>query len=521
MSSNNIYGDFNNDSIINIKDLNILLSEWNNNFFITDLNNLLTNWKSSISRYQLVMKDSYGDGWNGSKFYIENLSGIKVTDEFTFTNGYEEVSPFFTLIDNCYNIICETGYYPREISWDLKKDDNIILSGGANYVFNYKKTFVLPTGEDITPPLTGPDNTININVAFHMIRNEGDPLWNQTTYTFNNETINDDGQILKQIEVLNDAFSTTSASMKPIDDVHYTPGGTNMKINFNLLTGPNSNGHNYYNLRYLNSTEQQNYKWTNFPFGDPSNSILSTINENSASVNLGVSFETTCNIYCSSVNNGLLGFAAFPSNGIGGTAGHGVWLLTNTLPGGNVSNYNGGNTLVHEIGHYLNLYHTFKEGDAIDDFCDDTPKHETNNGSYLDVNGNPYPNDSTNIPDTDINNSGRDPVYNYMNYTFDNTMSRFTDDQCYRMWLSIKEYLPDMWGNNSNLLIKNQEDLTKVDISFNNIKQNLYQYCRGNCGTLHPITFEGDDVNIKKLNFREQYFKSRSNELKKNIQNKI
>ena len=70
-------------------------------------------------------------------------------------------------------------------------------------------------------------------------------------------------------------------------------------------------------------------------------------------------------------------------------------------------------------------------------------------------------------------------------------------------------------------MLKNQEDLTKVDISFNNVKQKLYQYCGGNCGTLHPITLDCDDINVKKLNFREQYFKARSNELKKNIQNKI
>ena len=49
--SNNseIYGNFNNDSIVDISDLNILLKNWGNPYTIIDLNNLLINYDKTIS----------------------------------------------------------------------------------------------------------------------------------------------------------------------------------------------------------------------------------------------------------------------------------------------------------------------------------------------------------------------------------------------------------------------------------------------------------------------------------------
>ena len=49
-----------------------------------------------------------------------------------------------------YNIICEFGDYPSEISWDLKKDNNIILTGGAGYCGSKLIPILLDTGHEVT-----------------------------------------------------------------------------------------------------------------------------------------------------------------------------------------------------------------------------------------------------------------------------------------------------------------------------------------------------------------------------------
>ncbi len=139
----------------------------------------------------------------------------------------------------------------------------------------------------------------------------------------------------------------------------------------------------------------------------------------------------TLNVYSADIGGGLLGWAYFPKDYNGGRDFFdGVVILDESMPGGTAGKYALGDTLTHEVGHWLALHHTFNGGcSASGDFVADTPKE-----AHPQFNC-PEGADTCAAP-------GLDPIHNFMDYTQDSCMDMFTVGQAERMsdaWVAFRE----------------------------------------------------------------------------------
>ena len=185
---------------------------------------------------------------------------------------------------------------------------------------------------------------------------------------------------------------------------------------------------------------------TRDPYGNPTTGIIRTYTDSSyfSSDETNMKFTSTggknnwdptkyLNIWVCNLTGLTLGFATFPSdlvsdpNQDGVVCRHQCFGNIGTAGTGGFTNNNGGRTMTHEVGHWLNLRHIWGDNQPScgDDFVADTkPADHPNYGCET------FPHHASNPCGT---NSDGEMFMNYMDYSDDNCLVMFTVGQANRM----------------------------------------------------------------------------------------
>ncbi|MDC0947881.1 zinc metalloprotease [Gammaproteobacteria bacterium] len=228
------------------------------------------------------------------------------------------------------------------------------------------------------------------------------PIWFHVITNANGTGNVSDARINAQIQVLNEDFGAIASTL----GANGYPTG----LQFTLVGITRSSNTTWFN----DATSQAEFSYKNALNRDPSRYL---------------------NIY-STQAGGYLGYAYFPQDAAGQVY-DGVVLRHESVGGRNngFSSYDQGRTAVHEIGHWLGLFHTFAGGSAcansyssgdliVDTAAESSPKYGCGARTTC---GTP------------------DDVDNYMNYSDDSCMDRFSAQQTNRMACSLLNYRPTVF----------------------------------------------------------------------------
>jgi hypothetical protein len=219
--------------------------------------------------------------------------------------------------------------------------------------------------------------SVEIPVVFHMVSDHANTPAEKTRWT---------SLIDVQMRVLNDAFGGKTAP-----EAADTP----------------------FRFRLDHITWTVNADWYTVVPGKNERDMKQALSEGDA---------RTLNVYAANIGGGLLGWAYFPKGYNNGRDYiDGIVILDESMPGGTAGKYAEGDTLTHELGHWLMLEHTFAHGCAASgDFVTDTAPEAQ---PQFDC---PVGADTCAAP-------GEDPIHNFMDYSQDSCMNMFTQGQADRM----------------------------------------------------------------------------------------
>ncbi|HKR01648.1 MAG TPA: zinc metalloprotease [Pyrinomonadaceae bacterium] len=234
--------------------------------------------------------------------------------------------------------------------------------------------------------------TVTVNVYFHVIMDA------------NGQGAVTDTQLAQQIDVLNASYSGATGAGTPM-------GSANTVFRFQLA--PDNPIERTFNTNWFLAGQGSTYE-----------------REFKTALRRGTARDL--NFYTNNTGGGNVGgWATFPWWYAGDPLMDGVVILYKATPGGALGpNYNEGDIGVHEVGHWVGLYHTFQGGcKGAGDSVDDTPFENRLQAAACPVGS-----------DTCRNKPGLDPIENFMDYTYNTCQYRFSAGQATRADAQSAQY---------------------------------------------------------------------------------
>jgi hypothetical protein len=276
---------------------------------------------------------------------------------------------------------------------------------------------------------TSADGFVTIPVVFHVVEK--------------GQTIATDAQLLAQLDTINKDYAGLNAGASGVPS-HFQPFFGQSGIRFCMAQRTPDN---------MPTTGIVRYTTTRNSFSDNDENIKYRAQGGADAWDP----DSYLNVWVCDLGSTMLGYATFP---YGGPANEqGVVLHYRSLPGSSNTDFNGGKTLTHEIGHYFNLNHIWGDDRgtcAGTDEVDDTPNQGDANrilrtGIVLD-------NCATTAPGF--------MYQNYMDYSPDANLIMFTKLQVVRMEASFAMHRSVMSASLGGIPVdRKQSDASIVSIS--------------------------------------------------------